>query len=102
MPQDVQAQAIVVKDGIHYLSLNELVPSTSFMTVDTPSGNVMWKTIWYLSEGNPAIPEKGVAKITLYGPLGHIDYQALIFPSGKVICIYHTNGSGNDTPNNTN
>ena len=99
-PQETSAQAIVDKDGVHFLSLGgELVASTSFMTVDTPSGNILWKTVWYLSLDNPFVPEKGVAKVHLFGPLGQQDVQALIFPSGKVICLYHTNGSGSITPN---
>jgi len=99
VPQDTNAQAVVDKDGVFWLSLGgDYVASSSAMTVITPSGNLLRKIVWYISPCNPYVPKKGVAKIELYGP-GHADLKVLVFPDGKVVGIFHENGSGNITPN---
>ena len=99
IPQETNAQAIVIKDGVKTLFLyGESVASTSAMDVITPSGNITRIIVWHLNPDNPNLPEKGVEKI-LIGGEGLIDTKVLVYPDGKVKLVTHLNGSGNITPN---
>ena len=86
-------QAVVIKEGINVnlITSYEKVPSVSCTWVKSPSGSILLKIIWQLSEGNPLIPKWGVNKISVGGWLA-TDEETLVFPDGKVIGVFHVNG----------
>jgi hypothetical protein len=93
-------QAVVIKNGfnVDLVTSYETVTSISCFWVKTPSGSILLKLTWQLSEGNPLIPDKGVNKISVGGWLAR-DVETIVYPDGKVIGVFHVNGSGNITPN---
>jgi len=112
VPQKANAQAFVIKDDIDILySPFEEVPSSYFMTVETPNGNWLWKAVWYLDYENHyedyqtlGVPTKGTMKIEIWHPfpgtdiVAH-DMNAMLYPDGKLVCIIHINPAGLVTPN---
>ena len=98
---NVQGQAIVVKDGVHYLFTGyDLYESISHMTVETPSGNLLFKATFMLDPNDPWVPEKGVNKVPVWFMGYLIDHQMIVKANGEATLIYHANGSGTETPNN--
>ena len=89
----ITGQAVVIKDGINVnlVTSYEAVPSVLCTWLKAPSGNILLKIIWQLTEGNPLIPDSGVKKISVGGWLAR-DEETLVFPDGKVIGIFHVNG----------
>ncbi len=89
----ISGQAVVIKDGINVnlVTSYETVPSVSCTYVKTPSGSILLKIIWQLTEWNPLIPDMGVKKISVGGWLAR-DEETLVFPDGKVVGVFHVNG----------
>ena len=81
--------------------------STNYNIVETSSGNYTINATFYLTPGNPFIPEKGTNKVTLLAtivtfppifpliglPIFSIA-EATINKHGKCHVVFHVNGSG--------
>ena len=102
------AQALVVKGGVHTLTTpaGDVYVATKSLEVITPSGNFLMKATWLIVPDD-FFPEKGVKKVNMWGifeyPSGDIevfDANGMFYPNGKIVVLYHLNGSGAATPGN--
>lgn len=100
------AQALVQKDFYWLLRTNDGVyPAVETMAVFTPSGNILHKQIFQVDTEDPIVPERGTNKISFITWVTYdgtrwemVDVEGIVFPNGKVIIIFHSNGAGTTTP----
>ena len=87
-----------------FLGTDFNLESTNYNIVETSSGNYTINATFYLTPGNPFIPEKGTNKVTLlatvftFPPIFPPTFsiaEAKINKHGKCHVVFHVNGSGN-------
>lgn len=98
----VNGQAYVNMDETVWLNAGpDVVESTSYLQVVTPSGNINLTMTFELPTTNPFVPENGVAKYMIgifYMGEFLVDTQALINSNGNVHIDFKLNGSGYVNP----
>jgi len=82
-----------------FLGTDFNLESTNYNIVETSSGNYTINATFYLTPGNPIIPDKGTKKVTLLAtvvsPYMVLFVEAKINKHGKCHVVFHVNGSGN-------
>ena len=102
----INAQALVLKDFTWFLKTDDgIYPAAETMGVFTPSGNILHKQIFIIDEDDSLVPEKGINKVsfitwvTVDGVVWEmIDVDGMVFPNGKVMIVFHSNGAGTTPP----
>lgn len=97
----IQAQSLVVKDFAVYLMTQDgIYPAVDMMGVFTPSGNILHKQIFMIDKDDSLVPKKGMNKVffetmVLYAGKRWLMYaEGKVFPNGKCLIVFHTNGAG--------
>jgi len=94
---NVQGQAYVNMDETAYLAVGaDVVPSTFYLQVVTPSGNIKVQMTFYLPTTNPIVPDHGVFKFPAgfyYNGVFLWDKNITINSNGKVHINLKYNGS---------